>query len=133
MRKNIVLRRSRMRRTLCFSNSLPKARQRTSVSTKDYVPRDRLFGGFTTRGAGITNATFRYPDVASAIHTLAATRPKGFTAEPYLCAQLNAASSLPLHKDRNNFSRSWLLGLGSYEGGSSGQKALWALIHHPAP
>ena len=50
-------------------------------------------------------------------YLLAATRPKGFTAEPYLCAQLNAASSLPLHKDKKNFSRSWLLGLGSYEGG----------------
>ena len=76
-----------------------------------------MFGGFTTRGEGITNATFRYPEVVSAIHVLAATRPTGFTAEPYLCVQLNAASSLPLHKDKNNFSRSWLLGLGDYEGG----------------
>ena len=25
---------------------------------------------------------------------------KGFTAEPHLCTQLNAASSLPLHKDK---------------------------------
>ena len=66
-------------------HSLPKARQRTNVSTKQYVPGGRLFGGLTTRGEGIANATFRYPDVVSAIHTLAATRPKGFTAEPYLC------------------------------------------------
>ena len=48
-------------------HSLPRARQRTNVSTKDYVPRGRLFGGFTTRGEGITNATFRYPEVVSAI------------------------------------------------------------------
>ena len=61
-----------------LKHSLPKARQRTNVSTKDCVPGGRLFGGFTTRGEGITNATFRYPDVVSAIHTLAATRPKGF-------------------------------------------------------
>ena len=89
-----------------LQHSLPKARQRTNVSTKDYVPRGRVFGGFTTRGEGITNVTFRYPDVVSAIHLLAATRPQGFTAEPSLCAQLNAASSLPVHKDKNNFSRS---------------------------
>ena len=102
---------------IVLEHSLPRAKHRTNVSTKDYVPRGRLFGGFATRGEGVTNATFRYPEVVSAIHVLAATRPKGFTAEPYLCVQLNAASSLPLHKDKNNFSRSWLLGLGDYEGG----------------
>ena len=67
-----------------LQHSLPKARaarQRTNVSTKNHVPRGSLFGGFTTRGEGITNATFRYLDVVSAIHILAATRPKGFTAE----------------------------------------------------
>ena len=71
-----------------------------------------------------------YPHVVSAIHTLAATRPKGFIAEPYLCAQLNVASSLPLHKDKNNFSRSWLLGLGSYEGGRLWMESPLGLSHH---
>ena len=96
---------------IVLEHTLPSAKHRTNVSTKDYFPRGRLFGGFTTRGEGVTNSTFRYPEVVSAIHVLAATRPKGFTAEPYLCVQLNAASSLPLRKDKNNFSRSWLLGL----------------------
>ena len=102
---------------IVLEHSLPRAKHRANVSAKDYVPPGRLFGGFATRGEGITNATFRYPEVVSAIHVLAATRPKGFTAEPYLCVQLNAASSLPLHKDKTNFSRSWLLVLGDYDGG----------------
>ena len=42
---------------IVLEHSLPKARQRTDVSTKDYVPRGRLFGAFTSRGEGITNAT----------------------------------------------------------------------------
>ena len=64
---------------IVLEHSLPKAKHRPNVSTKDYVPRGRLFGGFATRGEGITNATLRYPDVVSAIHLLAATRPKDFT------------------------------------------------------
>ena len=67
-----------MRKELCLNIAFPRAKHRTNVSTKDYVPRGRLPGGFTTRGEGITNATFRYPEVVSAIHVLAATRPKGF-------------------------------------------------------
>ena len=58
---------------IVLEHSLPRAKHRTNVSTKDYVPRGRLLGGFTTRGEGITNATFRYPDVVSAFHVLAAT------------------------------------------------------------
>ena len=85
---------------IVLEHSLPRAKHRTNVSTKDYVPRGRLFGGFTTRGEGITNATFRYPEVVSAIHVLAATRPKGFTSGSYLCVQLNAASSLPCIKTK---------------------------------
>ena len=109
-------RRWRMRRRLCFNTVCQKlGRERVSLQRTMCLEADCL--AVLLRGEGITNATFRYPDVVSAIHTLAATQPKGFTAEPYLYAQLNAASSLPLHKDKNNFSKSWLLGPGSYEGG----------------
>ena len=34
-----------------------------------------------------------------------------------MSAQLNASTSWPIHEDKNNFSRSWLIGFGSYEGG----------------
>ena len=101
-------------RMTLLQHSLPKARQRTNVSTKDYVPRGRSLGGFTTRGDGITDATLRFPEVLSTIHLLASSRPKGFIAEPYLSAHLNAATSSPLRRDKNNFSRSWLLGIGNY-------------------
>ena len=100
-----------------LNHVLPKARQRTNVFKDVYQPRGRLFGAFTTRGEGITQATFRFPEIVSAIHLLASSRPSGFTTEPYMSAQLNASSSLPLHKDKNNFARSWVIGLGSYEGG----------------
>ena len=100
-----------------LNHVLPKARQRTNVFKDVYQPRGRLFGAFTTRGVGITQATFRFPEIVSAIHLLASSRPSGFTTEPYMSAQLNASSSLPLHKDKNNFARSWVIGLGSYEGG----------------
>ena len=44
---------------LLLSHSLPKARQRTNVFKDSYQPRGRLFGAFTTRGEGITQASFR--------------------------------------------------------------------------
>ena len=93
-----------------LSHNLPKVRQRANVLKDVYQPRGRLFGAFTTRGEGITQATFRFPEIVSAIHLLASSRPSGFTTESYMSAQLNASSSLPIHKDKNNFSRSWLIG-----------------------
>ena len=95
-----------------LSHNLPKARRRTNVFKDVYQAKGRLFGAFTTRGEGITQATFRFPEIVSA-----SSRPSGFTTEPYMSAQLNASSSLPIHKDKNNFSRSWLIGFGSCEGG----------------
>ena len=74
------------------------------TSYKDsHQPRGRLFGAFTTRGEGITQASSRFPEIVSAIHLLASTRPSGFTSEPYMAAQLNASPSLPLHKDKKQF------------------------------
>ena len=96
---------------------LPKARQRTNVVTPDYVPRGRLFGGYTTRGEGVTIASYRFPRVVSAIHDIASTRPPGFTEEPYLSAQVNASTSLPVHKDKNNHSFTWLIAFGDFTGG----------------
>ena len=80
---------------ILLQHKLPKARQRTNVVTQDYTPRGRLFGGYTTRGEGVTMASYRFPEVISAIHSIAATRPSGFADEPYLSAQLNSAMSLP--------------------------------------
>ena len=44
---------------LLLDHRLPKARQRTNVVTPDYVPRGRLFGGYTTRGEGVTIASYQ--------------------------------------------------------------------------
>ena len=62
-------------------------------------------------------ASYRFPEVISAIHSIAATRPSGFADEPYLSAQLNSAMSLPVHKDKNNHSMTWLIALGNFTGG----------------
>ena len=43
-----------------LNHPLPKARQRTNVVSDDYVPEGRLFGAFTTRGEGISQATFLF-------------------------------------------------------------------------
>ena len=72
---------------LLLDHRLPKARQRTNVVTPDNVPRGRLFGGYTTRGEGLTIASYRFPQIVSAIHSIASTSPSGFTDEPYLSAQ----------------------------------------------
>ena len=40
----------------------------------------------------------------------------GFAEEPYLPAQLNAATSLPVHKDKNNGGFTWPIALGDLSG-----------------
>ena len=85
--------------------------------TNQYTPRGRLFGAYTTKGLASTHATWRFPEVVEAIMKLANTRPDGSNSEPFLSAQLNAATSLPIHKDKNNVGRSWLIALGNFEGG----------------
>ena len=100
-----------------MQHSLPKSRTRTNVVTTQYTPRGRQFGAYTTRGMGSTHATWRFPKVVQAIVKIAATRPSGFDSAPFLSAQLNAASSLPIHKDKNNDGRSWLIAFGEFEGG----------------
>ena len=71
---------------MLLQHKLPKARQRTNVATQAYTPRGRLFGGYATRGDGVTMASYRFPEIVSAIHSIAATRPGGFADDPYLSA-----------------------------------------------
>ena len=59
---------------IIMRHSLPKAVSRKNVQLPGYVPEGRLFGAFTTRGEGITQATYRYPKVVQAIHHLASLR-----------------------------------------------------------
>ena len=89
---------------------LPKAHQRASVVTQDYVRRGRLFGGYTIRGEGVTIGSYWFPHVVSVIHDMASTRPPGFT-------QVNASTSLPVHKDKNNRNFTWLIAFGDFTGG----------------
>ena len=55
--------------------------------------------------------------MVKAIHLTAETRPKNFAQDPLLSAQLNSATSLHLHKDKNEGSRTWLIAFGNYTGG----------------
>ena len=66
---------------------------------------------------GSTHATLRFPQIVQAIVKIASTRPSGHETDLFLSAQLNAANSLPVHKDKNNAGRSWLIGFGAYDGG----------------
>ena len=104
--------------------SLPKSRTRTNVVTEEYVPRGRLFGGYATRGLGITHATLRFLEVVKSILAIASSRPNDFAQEPCLSAHLDAAISLPIRKDRNNHARSWIIVFGDYIGGR-----LWVEPH----
>ena len=47
-------------RRILIDHPLPKARQRTNVWIDAYISQGRLFGAFTTRAEGITQATFRF-------------------------------------------------------------------------
>ena len=75
-----------------MEHPLPWARQRTNVSTEQCIPEGRLFGAYTTRGEGITQATFRFPLTVAAIICLAATREAVCSDEGFLSAQLNCAN-----------------------------------------
>ena len=103
---------------ILLDHTLPLSKHRTNMVTEQYVPRGRLFGGYTTRGQGSrTHSTYRFAEVVEAILLIAKTRPKDFAQDPYLSAQVNSAKSLPLHKDKNNHSRTWLIAFGEYTGG----------------
>ena len=102
---------------ILLNHPLPKARQRTNIVSEDYVPEGRLFGAFTTRGEGITQATFRFPLAVMALMKLASTREGPCADEGFLSAQVNCGISLPVHKDKNNHGETWLIGLGDYKGG----------------
>ena len=73
---------------IIMNHSLPKATSRKNVQLPGYVPDGRLFGAFTTRGEGITQATYRYPRVVKAIHHLASLRSGEARSEGYLSAQV---------------------------------------------
>ena len=100
-----------------LDHALPLSKHRTNVVTEQYVPRGRLFGGYATRGQGITHSTYRFAEVVEATHLITKTRPKDFAQEPHLSAQANSARSFPLHKDKNNHSRTWPIAFGEYTGG----------------
>ena len=104
-------------RKVLEDHPLPRARQRTNVRSDDYIPQGRLFGAYTTRGEGITQATFRFPLAVAAIMCLAATRGPTHSDEGFLSAQLNRSTFLPIHQDKNNHGETWLTGMGNYTGG----------------
>ena len=102
---------------IIMRHTLPKAVSRKNNQLPEYVPEGRLFGAFTTRGEGITQATYRYPKVVQAIHHLASLRGGEASCEGYLSAQVNRAKRMQVHKDKNNHSTSWLIALGDFTGG----------------
>ena len=70
-----------------MNHSLPKTTSRKNVQLPVYVPDGRLFRAFASRGEGTTQATYRYPRVAKAIHHLASLRNGEAKSEGYLSAQ----------------------------------------------
>ena len=48
---------------IIMSHPLAKAQSRTHIQTDQYTPEGRLLGAFTTRSEGITQATYRHPEV----------------------------------------------------------------------
>ena len=112
-----------------MNHSLPKLSQRAKVITANYTPRGRPCGAFTWRDLGITHAS--RPDVFNAIHNIARTRPRDFTIDPYMSAQLNEAMSLPVHKEINQFVHDWLIAFCDFTAGR-----LWLespIGTHPPP
>eukprot|EP00971_Amphidinium_carterae_P048595 957772-Amphidinium_carterae.1 len=98
-----------------LDHAIPLQPTRTNVIAANQTPRSRLFGAFTVRGSGVTQATYRFPKVLEAIHRLASTRPTSHANAPYAAAQLTQAQFLPCHRDMHNLGISWLIGLGDYE------------------
>ena len=68
----------------------------------------------------MTHASPRYPDVLNATHNVARTRPRDFITDPYMSAQLSEAMSLPVHKDKNDSSMTWLIAFGDFTSGRLG-------------
>ena len=114
-----------------LKNPLPKARPGTNIVSDDYIPEGRLFRAHTTRGEGTTQATFRLPLAVRAVMRIASTRDGARADERFLSAQVNWGIAIPVHKDKNNYGETWLIGLGEYTGGR-----LWIESHlglHPPP
>ena len=108
------------KKMIILNYPLPKARQRTNIVSDDYIPEGRLFGTHTTRGEGITQATFRFPLAVKALMKLASTREGPSADEGFFSAQVNCGTSLLVHKDKNNHGETWLIGLEDYKGGRVG-------------
>ena len=119
-------------REIFMGHSLPNTSRR-SVQLPGCVPEGRLFGASTTRGEGITQATYRYPEAAKAIHHLASLRSGEAKSEGYLSVQVNRAKKLQVYKDRNNHSTSWLIALGNFTGKIVVGRSTWSTptsCHH---
>ena len=116
---------------ILLEHSLPKARQRANIVSDDYFPEARFFGTFTTRGEGMTQTAFRFPQAVKAIMKIASTRDGPSAEEGFLSAQVNCGVSLPIHKDKNNHSETLLIGLGDFSGGSLWIKSPFG--QHPPP
>lgn len=57
----------------------------------------------------------KYPELFKALKALM----KAFDPEfKYQCIQINKNQQMPFHKDKNNAAKSYIIGLGSYTGGS---------------
>ena len=76
-------------------------------------------------------ASYRFPEVISASHSIATTRLGDYAQEPHLSVQLNSVSSFPVHKDGNNDNPTWFVAFDTFTGGK-----LWIespIGTHPPP
>eukprot|EP00971_Amphidinium_carterae_P340159 6478354-Amphidinium_carterae.1 len=82
-----------MQEAMILSYTPPLAPQRTNVHSDKYPVRSQAFGLHTTRGTGVTKATFTHLALMHHIHTLAAARDPEHQL-PYYAIQASMDSQL---------------------------------------
>eukprot|EP00971_Amphidinium_carterae_P273455 5427103-Amphidinium_carterae.1 len=90
------------------------AYSRTNVSLPGEPVRSTALGGYTQRGIGVTNATYKHPQLLAALHTIARSR-EGDMCLPYAAIAVTAGRT-PWHTDQN-YSWTTLTAIGDFSGG----------------
>eukprot|EP00971_Amphidinium_carterae_P236702 4697853-Amphidinium_carterae.2 len=90
------------------------AYSRTNVASSGTPVRSTALGGYTQRGVGITNATYRHLQLLEALHTIARSR-EGSMRTPYAAIAVTSGQT-PWHTDQNRGATT-LTAIGDYTGG----------------
>eukprot|EP00971_Amphidinium_carterae_P242043 4805546-Amphidinium_carterae.1 len=104
---------------LLTAKKVHKAPQRTNVFNADFPLESDLLGLYTTRGSGVTAATFEWEHELPLLHELAGYRPRHRRASGYLSIQVSTGSGngMAPHVDRANLGQTDIIAVGRYHGG----------------